>query len=209
MKRGLSIIGVIFSLCVFVAPALAAPVLDFGTGAAGAGGIITVTGSDITGVGIGLDTLIVTGTNYDNIYNLSGDFTTGSDGSSALLNFDTVTGDITITGFVNGVGTQSNVTLMSGKIENISFQFNANGNILGISEMTGTDTKDPALLQALGISATSFAFYGFNFSAKNEAGQYVATSTDIVNTPVPIPSAILLMGGGLAGLAVFRRRLRV
>ena len=75
MKRALLIIGLISSLSVFAAAAMAAPVLDFGTGFAGSGGIVTYdpnTGN-VSGTGIGLDVLIVSGAPVNNgVYDLSG-----------------------------------------------------------------------------------------------------------------------------------------
>ena len=76
--------------------------------------------------------------------------------------------------------------------------------------MKGFDLKNEVLLAALGLDPkTPFTFLGFNISAKSgPEGPYTAYSTDILNTPVPIPSAFLLLGGGLAGLAVIKRRMR-
>ncbi len=207
MKRVLMIIGIIFCLYVFAAPALAAPVIDFGTGFAGSGGSLTYDGTNVTGTGIPLDVLLVTGAPQNNgVYDLSGGFA-GTINSAAELEFNTTTGNITVTGGVQSFNIPDGTVLLSGTID--SFQVYQSGSILAISELKGSDVKDEDLLAALGLnSATPFTFLGFNISSKNEDGVYVANSTDILNTPVPIPSAFLLLGGGLAGLAVIKRRMR-
>jgi hypothetical protein len=210
MKRVLLIIGLIFSLSVFVAPVLAAPVLDFGTGFAGPGGILVYDGNNVSGTGIGLDVLIVSGAPANNgVWDLSGAFTGGTNGFSAVLDFDTDPNSnfIRVTGGVQSFNIPNGTVLLNGTID--KFQVYQSGSILAISEMVGSDEKNLALLTALGLPTTSFTFLGFNISAKDLEGQYVAHSTDLLNTPVPIPPAILLLGGGLAGLAVFKRRLRV
>jgi len=212
MKRVLLMIGLIFSLSEFAAPVLAAPVLDFGTGFAGSGGSVTYDPAtkNVIGTGIPLDVLIVAGANNNNgVWDLSGGFVGGFGGSAALLNFDTNSGNITVTGAIPTLGINQNIDLLTGTI--VGWDVIQSENTLRISEMTGSDVKHELLLAALGLdSLTPFTFVGFNISSKEgEAGPYVAFSTDILNTPVPIPPAILLLGGGLAGLAVIKRRLRV
>jgi hypothetical protein len=219
MKRVLLIIGLIFTLSIFAAPALAAPVLDFGTGFAGSGGILTYDGTNVSGTGIPLDVLLVDRAPQNNgVYDLSGTFVGGTNGFSAILEFDTGINSnfIRITGGVPGLGIVPDINgnypdLLTGNIgDGFQVYQDTNKFFLAVFELQGTDVKNEALLAALGLDpATPFKFLGFNISSKNEEGVYVANSTDILNTPVPIPPAILLLGGGLAGLVVIKRRLRV
>lgn len=176
------------------------PVLDFGTGNAGAGGTLTISGGNVIGNNILIDVLRVSGTNYDGVYDVNG-AGTGAAGSTALLSFSTVSNTIQIVGSVPTL-VNSAVTLLSGSIGSFNI---AQGQFGGSFSATGPDAKNPALLAALGIpTSTQFQYFAFSIGFTGTgSGPYTVVSSGIVNTAVPEPSAVLLLGFGLIGLVGF------
>jgi len=192
-----------FAVAALSTSASAAVVIDFSTGTAGFGGVITDVngdGSHIIGEDIGIGLLTVGGgAAGDGLYN-----------TDAVLNFDTDENTIEIVGTVAGLGNSLGSTsrqLLSGSFS--SWEVSAfNGEGLSFSG-GGVDFKDANLLQALGLDIeTEFQFFGFSL-AFDVTGTGVATavSTDIVNTTVvPVPAAAWLFGSGLIGLVGVARR---
>jgi hypothetical protein len=205
-------------LVVLLAPAFAsAAVLDFTTGTAGVGGtIIDMSAGQAQGIDIYIDALVVSGTSADGVYNVDGALAcaTGAGGSCAALAFDTGAGTFSIVGSVPGLGVGS-TTLLSGTID--TFTFDTTGGT-AVFHATGSDMKDAGLVAAVGLPAdTAFNFTGFSVGfAPVPCGEnhtcYQAISTDFLNQSgvggeaVPEPTTLLLLGGGMLGLARARRR---
>ena len=176
--------------------AVAAYVLDFGTGLAGAGGTITNAGGSISGSNIFIGSLIVDGTTTSN----------GTYVVDALLNFDTSANTISIVGNIATLGIAGE-TLLSGSFTSYSTTVipQLGGGQTEVFQATGPDTKSNILLGILGIPLdTQFNFFGFSIESANGS----VVSTDIVNTAavVPVPAAVWLFGSGLLGLVGIARR---
>ena len=193
ITRTLALIGCL-ALASIPLNAAAAVVIDFGTGLAGPGGTLTESGGDVSGSNVLIGVLTADGTANDGTYV-----------TNALLNFDTAANTISIVGDVPGLGVAP-TTLLSGTFTSSSYTaIPGPGGVTEIFSGQGPDIKDPDLLTALGIPAsTPFDFFGFSIESVNGT----VISTDIVNTAVPVPAAVWLFGSGLLGMVGIARRRR-
>jgi hypothetical protein len=192
----------------FSAPVRAAAIIDFSTGFTLAGGTLTVDATgNVVGSGIAIDLLDVSGTTHDGTYDVSG---AANSGTAAVLSFNTAQNWIKIVGGVSALGIPVGTQLLSGSISKFDFDTGLLG-ILGAFSATGPDSKSPLLLTALGLPTnTPFEYFGFSIGFDktpfNDNHTYNVVSAHIVNTQVPEPSTLLLMGLGISGLAGWRRK---
>lgn len=221
MKRFMK--SVLIAVAIFTAAAGSAnadPVtaIDF----LGAGGGTINIGTNITGVNIFIDAVTIAGAPVGNgFYNVDGAGACARDllGGCGLLNFDRNANTISLVGSIPALGITSQ-TLLSGNFTGGGVTVLINDGTTGSVELSGHDTKSPALLFAIGLDpATPFNLFGTTIGVNfNQQGSpYTAMSTDILNTTVsgaggsgqtlvPEPGSLMLFGTGLLGLAGRLRR---
>ena len=213
-------------LIMVVGTASASVTIDFGTGDAGAAGTITkLVGNNASGSGIGVDAMTVVGDpGYNGVYDVIGTVNGSGELLVGSLDFNTTTNTITITGGITCGGLLAPTTacsaadILANKVLVVggtpllqgtgifsSVVVSANGSTISVT-FGDADQKAAALLTALGLPAN----LGFNLGAFTLGGQgpspYTATSTDVLNTSVPEPTSILLLGTVMLGVTQLIRR---
>ena len=194
-----------------------ATVIDFNNGVGGAGGILNI-GANITGSGIFIDSVTITGAPVNNgVFDVEGaGVCADAVGGCGLLSFDKNLNTITLVGSIPALGILSAVNLLSGDLSG-GVVIDANSPTVGAIHATGNDTKSRELLLAIGMDpATQFNFFGFSLGFSNQGSPYTVDSTDIQNTSsgigssgqnlVPEPGSLVLFGTGLMGAATRLRR---
>jgi hypothetical protein len=199
--------------------ARANPVLDFKTGLADEGGVVLLfSDGNMSGSGIPIGKLTVTGAPTGNGGYIVGGTTTDSSGDTyGSLNFATGglagANHVEIDGYLPtaGIGSAgSPVSLMSGSFSGFSLNSDPLTNTVnGLGSAVGWAVDSP-LATLLGLSTDlQYTFLGWSMTTDPLAvgTQGTAISTDIRNTAVPEPGSIVLLGSGLLYAAgSFRRR---
>jgi hypothetical protein len=212
MLRRLKVLGAAVAAVVLMAgSAQAATVIDFTTGLAGEGGIITWDGMNLIGSNIPIGAVTIVGAPTGNgVYTVSGT-ASGSGGSGfGSLDFNTATNDISIMGCIGGlgVGTDSGACIPVDLMDGSFTSWSTNGH--GLTSAFGIDTKDGELLAAINWPADlPWEFFGVAITTDTmnpDGTPYAVISTDIKNTAIPEPTTMMLLGTGL--LAAFRARRR-
>lgn len=218
MLRSLKMLGgAAIALVLAAAPAQAAPVIDFQTGGAGAGGTITWDGTNLVGnnIPIGLANIfgapenngsfVVSGlVSAQNGATMWGDLDFNTSADNNFITLSGCIGQLGIGGFNAAGQCVAPVPLLNGTFT--SFLDGPRGLIAG----SGPDVKSVLLLDAIDFNNDlPWEFFGFSITVPPgmaPGGSATVISTDIVNAPVPEPATMMLVGAGL--LAAFRARSR-
>ena len=199
--------------------AQAATTLDFGIKAPTTG-TLSYAGGENPLIGADIDVDDVVGLNTpsnNNVLSICAsctlDFTTGA--SIGGWNYG-AGGTITITGGIDFPDTTPDIatgtTLLQGTFNSANIVDVGNGNFeFQIVGGSFTDTKQPDLLAFYGLPDVNYnGGLNISFSTTANMGNQFTSNTifsgDVINQPVPIPTAVWLFGSGLLGLVGIARR---
>lgn len=220
MKRPVLLAVVIAALAIAM-PASADPItLTFGFAGVPYGspgwlnnGSVFIGGPTWAGGSVAVDTLVISGDGiYDGSYAV-----TGGLNSHGALSFSTSPGSqfVTIVGGVPDFGIVNGTTLLTGTggpngfsdllVSSATCPAGYVGQSCFSVKFTTPDAKDEGLLSAIGLAGTQWQLATFDVVA-GTGNNFPAYSSNAVNTAVPEPSTMTLLGLGLAGVVRAARR---
>ncbi len=223
LRRTKQITIALAAIVTMATPAMAATLIDFRNGSAGAGGSITYDGTNVIGNDLPIAYAEIFGAPQNNgVWNVDGSIMMppppgdgGGDGNYGDLDFNTQTGEVTLSGCIPGLGIGiinnvcTNPVLLSGLITSFNVDPTAAGG--ATIDFSGFDFKNPDLVTAIGLNPLTpwiidtFTLLTDQLTPDGTPAQSI--STDVRNAPIPEPATMMLLGTGL--LAAFRARRRM
>ena len=167
---------------------------------------INVTSSTVaSGADLAISAMIVSGDGaFDGTYAV-----TGSVAGFGALSFDTGANSVHIVGGVAGLPNGTTLLTGTGPFSNISvtapFCVAKPSDRCPTVSFDAPDMVGPTLLSALGISGNLWQLSSFD-TADGTGNGFPQSSADVLNTHIPEPASMALLGTALIGFGFIRRR---
>jgi len=186
-------------------------ILTFSTGDAGTdGGINVISGTQLGGSSITIDTLTVTGDGlYDGVYDVIGNANGNLESNVGNLSFNTdpssqfitIVGGVVCTAInaacssIGQVLVADGTTLLqgTGAFTGLALAGTIGNNGVFTLDFDAPDSKDPGLLSALGIIGNQWKLHA-SFIATGTGNAFPVLNSTVANTQVPEPTSLLLFG---------------